>query len=518
MNSKTFVKKQIPVAWAVMAIAFALVLVLVSAIGLLIWNSYSDVLERTRVRVETSSQVVSTHVEWLIAASLRVLHDADKLAGSDPAAISSADASAFQWLLQFLPDGMILMLVDTGGRIVFSTSPSPGGLAPGDSAAINRLATGNDWYISPAEFNGNPGPQSFLIAKRLERGGKAAGGVVLRIPVVTITNLWASLDLGADSTVGLLRSDGWLVARHPMPDKPVDLGNFILFTDYLGKSPSGVYETISPVDGAARIVAYRTVRNGPLVVTASASRDYVLAPLWQQLQAVALLLIPLVMGLAALAFWVAKLLRRDELMRVSLSAAVERNNLLMREIHHRIKNNLQSVASLIKLQPISDEAKAAMNGRIAAMSAVHEQAYRSDLYAEVDLREYLTLLIGNIAKSASRDISIASTLQPVMIDRDLAQPLGLVVNEVISNAMKHAFAGRDKGQVDITLAMLSPDMAELVIRDDGPGYEPSDGESQGMGSRLIRAFAHQLGNDFGYVNDDGTAFSIRFAAKAHQAG
>ena len=101
MNSKTFVKKQIPVAWAVMAIAFALVLVLVSAIGLLIWNSYSDVLERTRVRVETSSQVVSTHVEWLIAASLRVLHDADKLAGSDPAAISSADASAFQWLLQF---------------------------------------------------------------------------------------------------------------------------------------------------------------------------------------------------------------------------------------------------------------------------------------------------------------------------------------------------------------------------------------------------------------------------------
>lgn len=516
MKSRTLPQKQIPVAWAVMAIAVALVLVLVSAIGLSIWNSYRDALERTRLRVETSSQVVSTHVEWLIAASLRVLHDADKLAGGTPADISSADAAAFRSLLQFLPDGLNLLLVDTSGRIVLSTSPRTDKLAPEDSAAINRLENDNDWYVSPAEIEGKPEKQSFLIAKRLERGGKAVGGVALSIPVVTITNLWASLDLGPSSTVGLLRNDGWLVARYPMPDKPVNLSSYILFTDYLKKSSTGVYETVSPVDGTVRIVGYRTVRNGPLVITAAASRDFALAPLWKQIKELALLLIPLIIGLAALAVWVARLLHRDELMRVSLSAAVERNNLLMREIHHRIKNNLQSVASLVRLQPISNEAKAAMNARIAAMSAVHEQAYRSDLYAEVDLREYLTLLIDNIAKSASRDINIASKLQSMTIDRDLAQPLGLVVNEVISNAMKHAFAGRDKGQIDITLAMLSPDMAELVIRDDGAGFEPSD-DDKGMGSRLIRAFAHQLGNDYGYANDNGTVFSIRFAAKVQQA-
>ena len=314
----------------------------------------------------------------------------------------------------------------------------------------------------------------------------------------------------------MLRDDGWLVARHPLAKEPQNLGNYILFTDLLKKSPTGVYDTRSPVDGMERIVGYRKVPNAPLVVVASVSRSFALAHLKEQIGRLAPLLVPLLIGFAALASWVAKLLKRDEMMRQSLGAAVERNNLLMREIHHRIKNNLQSVASLVKLQPIPDEAKAAMNGRIAAMSAVHEQAYRSDLYTEVNLREYLKLLIGNISKSTSGSITVDLRLADATIDRDLAQPLGLVVNEVISNAMKHAFEGREAGRIEVRLAMIGEDRAELVIHDDGMGHDPAAQASSGMGSRLIRAFAQQLGNDFDYADDNGTRFSIRFAAQARQ--
>ncbi len=87
------------------------------------------------------------------------------------------------------------------------------------------------------------------------------------------------------------------------------------------------------------------------------------------------------------------------------------------------------------------------------------------------------------------------------------------MNEVISNAMKHAFKERETGRITVELSLFQPDRAELVIHDDGPGYE-GEQSATGMGSRLIRAFAAQLGNDYSYASDNGTRFAIRFAAKA----
>jgi two-component system, sensor histidine kinase PdtaS len=215
------------------------------------------------------------------------------------------------------------------------------------------------------------------------------GAAVVKIPMDVMSAVWRSLELGPSSTVGLLREDGWQVARHPPVETLSNLSGYILFTDYLKKSPHGVYDAVSPVDGQERIVGYRKVPDAPPVVIASISRTLAMT-------------------------------RLSEQMRVSLAAAVDRNNLLMREIHHRTKNNLQSVASLLKLQPISEEAKAAMTARIAAMSALHEQAYRSDQYSDVDLRDYLLTLVDTIRKTSAEGIRFATELAEVAIDRDLA--------------------------------------------------------------------------------------------------
>jgi two-component sensor histidine kinase len=295
-------------------------------------------------------------------------------------------------------------------------------------------------------------------------------------------------------------------------EKPANLGSYVLFTDYLRKSPHGVYEAVSPVDGQERIVGYRKVPNAPLVVIASVERSFAMTKLREQMEQLALFLLPVMAGLAVLSIWVARLLRRDEKMRANLAAAAERNNLLMREIHHRTKNNLQSVVSLLNLQPISEESRAAMTARIAAMSALHEQAYRSDQYSDVDLRDYLLTLVDTIRRSNAEGIGFTTELAHLSIDRDLAQPLGLIVNEVISNAMKHAFAGRADGSIVVTLKAIAEDRAELAISDDGPGFTPTGAEA-GMGSRLIRAFAQQLGDDYSYVRENGTRFVIRFPAR-----
>ena len=148
----------------------------------------------------------------------------------------------------------------------------------------------------------------------------------------------------------------------------------------------------------------------------------------------------------------------------------------------------------------------------AASLLLNEQAYRSDQYSEVNLRDYLLTLIDSIRRTSPEEIGFETELDAAVIDRDLAQPLGLIVNEVVSNAVKHAFGERRNGAISISLRMLSPDRAELVISDNGLGFTPT-GQESGMGSRLIRAFAQQLGNDYAYARENGTRFAIRFPAK-----
>jgi two-component sensor histidine kinase len=512
MRASTLHLKRLPAAWAVLVVALALLFVLVSAVGLIAWNSHDDARERALARVASAAQVVSTHVEWLTAASRLLLDETDRVVGAEIGTRLSGASEELSLHLKHLPAGVSFSLVDAEGRLISAEGGAGTPLGEAQGLTMAHISGARDWYVSALMKEAGSGEQAFLIARRIERGGRVVGAAVVKIPVEVMASVWRSLDLGPGSTVGLLREDGWQVARHPPVDKPMNLSGYVLFTDYLKSSPTGVYDAISPVDGERRLVAYREVPNAPLVVIASISHGFAMARLREQMEQLALFLVPVLLGLALLSIWVISLLKRDEQMRVSLANAVERNNLLMREIHHRTKNNLQSVASLLKLQPISEEAKAAMTARIAAMSALHEQAYRSDQFSELDLREYLLTLVESIRKSSAEGVRIDTDLARLEIDRDLAQPLGLIVNEVISNAMKHAFAGRRDGRIAVTLAPIAADRAELTISDDGSGFTPTGAEA-GMGSRLIRAFAQQLGNDFSYASENGTRFTIRFPVR-----
>jgi two-component sensor histidine kinase len=496
----------------VLAVALALVFVLVSAVGLIVWTSYGEAVERSRARVAAAAHVVATHVEWLTAASLLLMDETNHVIGEDVSTLLAGGREELALHLKHMPPGVSFSIADATGKVVFAEGGEGTALGQAAGLTMAHISGERKWYVSALMQEAGSGDQAFLIAQRIERNGRLAGAAVVKIPMEVMSGVWRSLELGPSSTVGLLREDGWQVARHPPVEKPSNLSDYVLFTDYLKKSPDGVYNAVSPVDGQERIVGYRKVPNAPLVVIASMSRSYAMTRLTEQMEQLALFLLPLLLGLGLLSIWVARLLKRDEQMRVSLAAAVERNNLLMREIHHRTKNNLQSVASLLKLQPISDEAKAAMTARIAAMSALHEQAYRSDQYSEVDLRDYLLTLVDTIRRTNAEGIAFTTELASLSIDRDLAQPLGLIVNEVISNSMKHAFAGRTDGRIAVTLMAIAEDRAELAISDDGPGFTPTGAEA-GMGSRLIRAFAQQLGNDYSYMIENGTRFVIRFPAR-----
>ncbi|MEI9899659.1 MAG: histidine kinase dimerization/phosphoacceptor domain -containing protein [Hyphomicrobium sp.] len=182
-----------------------------------------------------------------------------------------------------------------------------------------------------------------------------------------------------------MRDDGELVARYPLPEGPLNLSTSILFTQNVAVRPNGAYEARSLADDVTRIVGYRTVPGTGLIATAAVSVDDVFAPFWQSAATTMLLAVPSAPGAGGwVSIWIALLLNRDARRRDELARTIETNKLLFRELHHRVKNNLQSIQSLVTLQNIPPAAKSDMRNRIAAMAAVHEHLYRSDQYDVVE--------------------------------------------------------------------------------------------------------------------------------------
>jgi two-component sensor histidine kinase len=192
-----------------------------------------------------------------------------------------------------------------------------------------------------------------------------------------------------------------------------------------------------------------------------------------------------------------------------LAGALEQNNLLLQEVHHRVKNNLQAVASLIHLAPIETHLKQDMSLRLLAMAAIHEQAYRSDQYGDVLLSEYLRRLLDGIRRVYGDRADIEATLNDIVVDRDQALPIGLIANEVLSNVFKHAFMPGERGHIDVSLRLLSDRDAELRISDNGKGYDTT-APATGIGSRLVRGLVAQLDGDVEMLSATGTTFRLRF--------
>jgi two-component sensor histidine kinase len=187
------------------------------------------------------------------------------------------------------------------------------------------------------------------------------------------------------------------------------------------------------------------------------------------------------------------------------------NDVLFREIHHRVKNNLQSVASLLQMQPIAREIKTNMGQRIAAMSAVHEHIYRSNSFSTVLAKPYVETLVENIRAGADPKVRVVEQLDEVSVDKDAATPLGLILNEVVANAFKHAFPDGREGTITVQLTRTEEGRGRMVVEDDGIGFDPAT-PAKGIGQRLIRALTEQLGGTSGFEAraGGGTRFQLTF--------
>ena len=215
-----------------------------------------------------------------------------------------------------------------------------------------------------------------------------------------------------------------------------------------------------------------------------------------------------------------KLAARNE----GLRSALADRDVLLKEVHHRVKNNLMVISSLLNLQmrrTTDQEARESLresDTRIMSMAMIHEQVLRSGEYTAIDSTSYINDLVSNIRNSLApynKDVRLAVAVQPgIIIGLNQAVSLGMIINEIVSNSFKHAFQDCEKPEISIS-CRSSEDRVQLSISDNGVGMPEGIGidNPSSLGLELVNTLVKQMKGTIKYEIDEGSKFTIMFSTQ-----
>ena len=208
-----------------------------------------------------------------------------------------------------------------------------------------------------------------------------------------------------------------------------------------------------------------------------------------------------------------------------IKASLKEKEVLLREIHHRVKNNLQVVSSLLDMQARGSSNKDAIDAlteskdRLNAMALIHSQLYEGSDLSEINMNGFVDRMLVQLFQSyPAHD----ATITPIVSVADypfpisMAVPVGLVLNELLSNALKHAFVGRKEGTIEVSLTASEEGKINLMVRDDGVGLPPGfDINTTGtLGLRMVKILIEdQLRGSLEVISKEGATFNIEFDTK-----
>jgi PAS domain S-box-containing protein len=215
-------------------------------------------------------------------------------------------------------------------------------------------------------------------------------------------------------------------------------------------------------------------------------------------------------------------INRDITERKAYEEQLERNlrerEVLLQEIHHRVKNNLQVIISMLNLQRGRYEDSTAQSGledaigRIQTIALVYERIHAAESLEIVDMKDYLEGLLSGLNAEADKKVILSWGIEPFEFDINSAVSTGLIANELVTNCLKHAFPSERRGTVHITLERDDAKTAELIVRDDGTGFPEEFDLSRPatLGLGLVGSLVQQLEGDLELFNDGGAVARIRF--------
>jgi len=421
-------------------------------------------------------------------------------AGDDP-----RNAEKLATLLAWLPEGSIIGLALPDGRWATSTVAPPGAAPPVNDRRWFKahVSEGLDAYVGPAILSRLSKRYVFTYTAAYRDRDRGLLGIInLGIPSGAITGLAPDQRL---TRTALVQHEGFLVAALPFRPEMIDRP-FLL----PGPPPDVSWTGFGSLFGAWSVSAVRNIPELRLYAVAAVPVAEVLAPLLWGLAIGIPLLLLLTQLLLSLSGQLQEKSRQVE-------QALADNKVLFQEVHHRVKNNLQVISSLLRLQterlppelrPLLDETGA----RVRAIALVHEQIYRAASPSDVQLDLFIAQLVQQLSASMiGGNAAITTDLQPVAIGLDRAVPVAILATEAITNAIKH---GLDAGDGAIRVSLERHDGRNLLtVRDSGQGMA-EQGRPGGLGTRIMDALSRQIDGAWRLAPapGGGTVFSLDWPA------
>ncbi|MCX6182951.1 MAG: PAS domain S-box protein [Bacteroidetes bacterium] len=205
-----------------------------------------------------------------------------------------------------------------------------------------------------------------------------------------------------------------------------------------------------------------------------------------------------------------------------LKETLSEREMLLKEVHHRVKNNLQVISSILNLQSsyVKDQYTLSMlkecRDRIKSMSFIHESLYQTKNFSHVDFGDYLKSLCSNLlySYSVSGRVTLNYDIDNIFLTLDTAIPAGLIVNELVSNSLKYGFPDNQKGNIFVSLKSTKKGLNVLIVEDDGVGMPPSVNfkETDSLGLQLVVTLSDQIDGEITLKEGKGACFVIEFKA------
>jgi two-component sensor histidine kinase len=503
--------------------------------GVFIWTEYRSALSRAEAATQGLALLMEEYAKRTLETSDLLLGEIIayvRLRGGIGTISETGEANRYLAdLTRRSTAGDLFLILDAQGNAVAASTGRPATPASfSDAPWFKAHRAGAETYVGGAMAGRSSNDIVYTYSRRIPGLNGELDGIVQVDLRPTFLQEVSRPEAGTeDVTLGIWSRDGRVIARTDLASDQLgeSLGYTSLFTGR-EQQRTGTYRTKENVDGVEQIVSFRRLERWPLTVTASIPVATALAGWKTGLYWSAAITIVIFAAFAGLA-WVGVRLsyqteeaqRQLQKANEDLGRALADKVMLLQEIHHRVKNNLQVTSSLLQMQsrrftdPLVKGAFQETQDRLRSIGLIHDTLYRKETGGTVDLQDYLGRLLTELSATygaSAHGIAVDLDAEPIAIDLERAAPLALAVTEAISNAFKHAFDPGQGGHIFVSARQLDGEI-EIIVRDTGKGVSGQPENESSLGMKLIRAFATQLGGRFSLETNGGTVFRLVIAAR-----